>query len=127
TTDKLSLFPRSFPRVMGTEAEVPSQPQIRSPKRRGPSGRWLNRPRRIAMRCQLLSRSLVLFAISLSVLAVISLQNSVPIASAKSGETSGSLQVVDSSGKPKALCPLKHTEVKAEITGFISRVLVTQE
>jgi Ca-activated chloride channel homolog len=79
------------------------------------------------MRCQLLSRLLVLFAISISVLTLIAFQNSVPIASAKSGESSGSLQVLDSSGKPKALCPLKHTEVKAEITGFLSRVLVTQE
>ncbi|MFS8086400.1 MAG: VIT domain-containing protein, partial [Acidobacteriota bacterium] len=28
---------------------------------------------------------------------------------------------------PKAECPLKHTEVKAEISGFLSRVIVTQE
>ena len=30
-------------------------------------------------------------------------------------------------GKPKSMCPLKHTEVKAEISGFISRVVVTQQ
>ncbi len=41
--------------------------------------------------------------------------------------TSGSLQVVDPNGKPKAACPLKHTDVKAEISGFLSRVIVTQE
>jgi len=48
------------------------------------------------------------------------------IVSAQSNETSGSLTVVDAQGKPKAMCPLKNTEVKAEISGFISRVVVTQ-
>src|SRR6476620_1947967 len=43
------------------------------------------------------------------------------------GETPGSLQVVDESGNLKALCPLKHTDVKVEISGFLSRVNVTQE
>lgn len=43
------------------------------------------------------------------------------------GETQGTLQVVDGSGNPKAICPLKHTDVKVEISGFLSRVNVTQE
>ena len=43
------------------------------------------------------------------------------------GGHSGALTVTDSSGNPKAMCPLKHTEVKAEISGFISRVVVTQQ
>src|SRR5688572_6868176 len=47
-------------------------------------------------------------------------------AAAQTTETSGSLSVVDSSGKPASVCPLKHTDVKAEITGFLSRVVVTQ-
>ena len=42
-------------------------------------------------------------------------------------DTPGSLQVVDENGKPKAVCPLKHTDVRAEISGFLSRVNVTQE
>src|SRR5215813_1552733 len=46
---------------------------------------------------------------------------------AQTGETSGALTVVDASGKAKSICPLKHTDVKAEISGFISRVVVTQE
>ncbi|HYY59620.1 MAG TPA: VIT domain-containing protein, partial [Pyrinomonadaceae bacterium] len=41
--------------------------------------------------------------------------------------TQGSLLAVDSSGKPAGECPLKHTSVKAEISGFLSRVTVTQE
>ena len=49
------------------------------------------------------------------------------LAQATEGETQGTLQVVDGSGKPKAICPLKHTDVKVEITGFLSRVNVTQE
>src|SRR6185503_17302224 len=39
----------------------------------------------------------------------------------------GSLQALDKTGKPAALCPLKHTDVKAEISGFLSRVTVTQD
>jgi Ca-activated chloride channel family protein len=46
---------------------------------------------------------------------------------AQTGETSGLLAVLDAEGKAKAMCPLKHTDVKAEISGFISRVVVTQQ
>ena len=30
-------------------------------------------------------------------------------------------------GKPAGECPLKHTEVKAQVSGFLSRVTVTQD
>jgi len=53
--------------------------------------------------------------------------NSGGIVSAQGGETQGSLQVIDPNGKPKAVCPLKHTDVKAEISGFLARAVVTQE
>ena len=33
--------------------------------------------------------------------------------------TQGQLQILDSQGKPGGLCPLKHTEVKAEVSGFL--------
>jgi len=46
---------------------------------------------------------------------------------AQGPEASGSLVVLDPGGKPKGSCPLKQTNVKAEISGFISRVVVTQE
>ena len=39
--------------------------------------------------------------------------------SAQTGETSGSLTVLDGEGKAKVICPLKHTDVNAEISGFI--------
>jgi Ca-activated chloride channel homolog len=41
--------------------------------------------------------------------------------------TQGSLQAFDKDGKPAGECPLKHTDVKAQVSGFISRVTVTQE
>jgi Ca-activated chloride channel family protein len=71
-----------------------------------------------------------LSVLAISVVATISLEalrGSGSIATAQSGITQGSLQVIDPNGKPKAICPLKHTAVKAEISGFLSRVLVTQE
>jgi Ca-activated chloride channel family protein len=40
--------------------------------------------------------------------------------------TEASLLAVDAKGKPEGECPLKHTEVKTEITGFLARVIVTQ-
>ena len=41
--------------------------------------------------------------------------------------TQGQLGAVDKTGKPLGACPLKHTAVHAEISGFLSRVRVTQE
>src|SRR5688500_1528119 len=48
-------------------------------------------------------------------------------ATAQTQETAGSLMVLTPDGKPKTQCPLKHTEVKVEISGFLSRVVVTQD
>lgn len=49
------------------------------------------------------------------------------VASASSRVTQGALQIVDSEKGIIGECPLKHTDVKAEISGFISRAVVTQE
>ena len=46
---------------------------------------------------------------------------------ASDSATEGSLQAINASGKAAGFCPLKHTEVKAEISGFLSRVTVRQE
>ena len=46
---------------------------------------------------------------------------------AQTQETAGSLAVLGPDGQLKSQCPLKHTAVKAEITGFLSRVVVTQK
>ncbi|HET7112219.1 MAG TPA: VIT and VWA domain-containing protein [Pyrinomonadaceae bacterium] len=58
---------------------------------------------------------------------LIALLASETTASAQAVETSGALMALDAEGKPRAACPLKQTSVKAEITGFISRVVVTQQ
>lgn len=41
--------------------------------------------------------------------------------------TPGSLQVLDSTGKQSGFCPLKHTDVRVDVAGFLARVNVTQE
>src|SRR5262245_6780219 len=43
------------------------------------------------------------------------------------GVTQGQLRIVDQQGKPGGLCPLKHTDVRAEVSGFVARVTLTQE
>jgi Ca-activated chloride channel family protein len=43
------------------------------------------------------------------------------------GQSDGALRTVANDGQPGAFCPLKHTDVKAEISGFLARVTVTQE
>lgn len=43
------------------------------------------------------------------------------------GQTQGELEAIGKDGKSLGLCPLKHTSVKADISGFLSRVTVTQE
>ncbi|MDX6614710.1 MAG: Ca-activated chloride channel [Blastocatellia bacterium] len=78
----------------------------------------------------ILSRSTSLFAIVAVVIAltwIAAFRRTPVVAAAASAETQGALQIVDSSGKLQGLCPLKHTDVKAEISGFLTRVTVTQE
>ena len=41
--------------------------------------------------------------------------------------TQGELEAFGAGGKSLGACPLKHTDVQAEISGFLSRVKVTQE
>src|SRR4051794_3670419 len=61
------------------------------------------------------------------VAAAIAVQSSQKTAAAQTDATPGALTVIDKTGKPKSVCPLKHTDVQAEISGFLSRVRVTQE
>lgn len=50
-----------------------------------------------------------------------------PPAPAAQQETPGALRIIGKDGQPGALCPLKHTDVVADIAGYVSRVTVTQE
>jgi len=80
------------------------------------------------MRQRFFLKSLSVIAVSVTAfIGLASLKSSGGVASAQGTATSGSLQVLDQNGKPKAECPLKHTDVKVEISGFLSRVVVTQE
>src|SRR6266699_5250239 len=79
-------------------------------------------------RCEFFLKFLSVVAVAtLSIIGLSASRNSVTIASAQNGATQGSLQVIDPSGKPKAVCPLKHTDVKVEISGFLARAVITQE
>jgi Ca-activated chloride channel homolog len=81
------------------------------------------------MNREIFPKSLLILSLAVVVLLPILIVSflSPPTVSAQTGETAGSLTVVDGEGKPKRMCPLKHTDVKAEISGFISRVVVTQQ
>jgi Ca-activated chloride channel family protein len=46
---------------------------------------------------------------------------------AASTATEGMLRAIDGEGNPTGLCPLRHTDVKAAVAGFLARVNVTQE
>ncbi|HSS21657.1 MAG TPA: VIT domain-containing protein [Pyrinomonadaceae bacterium] len=72
-------------------------------------------------------RLLTTLSITAGVVLLLSLNRFSPTAIAKSGETAGALQIVNDKGEPKGVCPLKHTDVKADISGFLARVNVTQE
>jgi Ca-activated chloride channel family protein len=74
-----------------------------------------------------LNSFVVLTAVAMIIVALAAHRSSLETVSAQTGETQGSLVVLDPDGKPKAQCPLKHTDVKAEISGFLSRVILTQE
>ncbi|MDQ2746862.1 MAG: VIT and VWA domain-containing protein [Acidobacteriota bacterium] len=44
-----------------------------------------------------------------------------------SAQTQGALEAFDKKGVEVGACPLKHTSVKADVSGFLARVTVTQE
>ncbi len=80
------------------------------------------------MRRKFFLKSLSVIAVSAAtIIGLASLRSSGGVVEAQNGVTQGQLQVLDEAGKPRALCPLKHTSAKAEISGFLSRVVVTQE
>ena len=60
---------------------------------------------------------LVLTAAALMIAAFAANRGSLTPVAAQTGETGGSLAALDSAGKPKGKCPLKHTDVKAEVSG----------
>ncbi len=81
-------------------------------------------------RSALLRFALLSLCSALTVLALIEMHDRHGVRAGvkkKNTLTQGALTAVDATGKVTGPCPLKRTEVKAEISGFISRVTVTQE
>jgi Ca-activated chloride channel homolog len=74
------------------------------------------------------SLSMLAIFLTVLVLAVASPQPAVLAASPgeTTGTTPGSLGIVGRDGKILGACPLKHTDVRAGISGFLARVTVTQ-
>jgi len=70
---------------------------------------------------------IVFIAIALTVLALLGHDSAWAAPNQPNGVTQGSLDAVDKTGNLAGACPLKQTRVKAEVSGFISRVTVTQE
>ena len=66
----------------------------------------------------------VLAVALIAVFSVASAKEPQSKSSPSSGYGSGSLQVIGDNGSVSQPCPLKHTDVKAEITGSIARVNV---
>ncbi|MGB7333060.1 MAG: VIT and VWA domain-containing protein, partial [Terriglobales bacterium] len=66
--------------------------------------------------------------VSVALLAVLawSFFSAEATAAAAPAETSGSLQILGKDGAVSGNCPLKHTEVRGAVSGFIARVEVTQ-
>ena len=52
--------------------------------------------------------------------------NVTPVAAAAGESTSGSLGILGKDGSVTGACPLRHTEVRGAIDGFLARVTVTQ-
>src|SRR5262245_17960024 len=75
---------------------------------------------------ELLPKSLLGLMLSVLALRVIIALYAAQNVSAQTGETPGTLTAVDANGQLKAVCPLKHTGLKAEHRGFTPRVVVTQ-
>ena len=79
------------------------------------------------MHRELLPKSLLVLILSVLALPVLlAVYTPGTTVAAQTGVTSGSLTAIDNAGRPTFMCPLKHTGVKADISGFISRVVVTQ-
>jgi Ca-activated chloride channel family protein len=85
------------------------------------------------MSAQRNSRSL-LFTVSAIVISAISFalvtggrRPAPAFAADEIGTTAGQLTILDKKGQPAALCPLKHTDVVADVSGYCARVTVRQD
>jgi Ca-activated chloride channel homolog len=71
--------------------------------------------------------ALIFLAIAIASINLVPANDSGVVKAAAGKVTQGALEVLDHEGRPRAVCPLKHTDVKAEVSGQLARVTVTQE
>jgi Ca-activated chloride channel family protein len=68
----------------------------------------------------------VVVCLSLVTLTAIILWPAQPTVFAAADQSAGSLKIISKDGSVKGTCPLRHTEVRGAISGFLARVTVTQ-
>jgi Ca-activated chloride channel family protein len=71
-------------------------------------------------------RPLVILTFAILLCLFFSQTQTPPAQAAPPGETPGSLTIVGKNGKTLGACPLQHTDVRADIAGFVTRVTVAQ-
>src|SRR5215213_9497888 len=81
--------------------------------------------RRLSVNCTLIAAIAIVIALLLS--GVVLNDAAEAAQDQQKAPNAGSLQAFDGSGNAAGECPLKHTSVKAEVSGFLSRVTVTQD
>src|SRR5215468_4691090 len=75
----------------------------------------------------LLICAVIFLAIAIALVNLVPASDSGVVNAAPGKVTQGALRALDRDGQPRAECPLKHTDVKAEVSGQLARVTVTQE
>ncbi len=71
--------------------------------------------------------AVIFLAVAIAFVNLVPAKNMGVVEAASGKATQGALQVMGRDGLPRAECPLKHTDVKAEVSGQLARVTVTQE
>jgi Ca-activated chloride channel family protein len=69
----------------------------------------------------------IFMAVAFAFVYLVHVNDSGVVEAAPGKVTHGALEVIGRDGGPRAECPLKHTDVKAEVSGQLARVTVTQE
>src|SRR5262245_33021443 len=69
----------------------------------------------------------IFLAVAIALVNLVPASDSGAVEAATRKVTQSALQAIGRDGQPRAECPLKHTDVKAEVSGSLTRVTVTQE
>src|SRR5262245_34468673 len=69
----------------------------------------------------------IFLAVAIALVNLVPASDSGAVEAATRKVTQSALQAIGRDGQPRAECPLNHTDVKAEVSGSLARVTVTQE